>query len=223
MSARAPRSPRSPRSVRSARPAPHRPRRRNKAARPVELLEAAIELFVQQGYAATRIDEVARRAGVAKGTVYVYYKDKEALFQAAVRHLIGPTVDRIEHAIDDFPGPSADLLRLMIGTFYRQIVGSKAPALVRLLIAEGTRFPELAEFYHREVLSRGMAAMSRVIARGIERKEFRALAAAQHPQVVMGPALAAAIWTLLLGRTHALDLKAYEAAHLEFLLGALEK
>src|SRR5688572_30052632 len=86
-------------------------RRRNKAARPAELLEAAIEVFTRQGYAATRIEDVARRAGVAKGTVYVYYKDKEALFQAAVRHLIGPAIDTIEHAIDGFPGPSEQLVR----------------------------------------------------------------------------------------------------------------
>ncbi|MGH8481260.1 MAG: TetR/AcrR family transcriptional regulator [Nevskiaceae bacterium] len=200
-----------------------RRRRRNKAARPAELLEAAIDVFAQRGYAATRIEDVARRAGVAKGTVYVYFRDKEALFQAAVRHLIGPAVERIEHAIDSFTGSSEELLRLQIGTFYRQIVGTRAPALVRLLIAEGARFPELARFYHREVLSRGMAALSRTLARGVARQEFHERAAIRHPQILMGPALAAAMWTLLLGKSQPLDLAAYEAAHLEFVLAALAR
>lgn len=207
----------------AARTPARKPRRRNKAARPAELLEAAIDVFAQRGYAATRVEDVARRAGVAKGTVYVYFKDKEALFQAAVRHLIGPTVERIEHAIDEFTGSSEDLLRLQIGMFYRQIVGTRAPALLRLLVAEGARFPALARFYHREVLSRGMAALTRTLERGIARGEFRALDAARHPQILMGPALAAALWTLLLGRAHPLDLPAYEAAHLGFVRAALTR
>jgi len=198
-------------------------RRRNKEARPAELLEAAIEVFVEQGYAATRVEDVARRAGVAKGTVYVYFKDKEALFQAAVRQLIGPAVERVEHAMDGFTGSSEELLRLQIGTFYRQVVGTRAPALLRLLAAEGARFPELARFYHREVLTRGMAALSRTLARGVARNEFRDLAALRHPQILMGPVLAAALWTLLLGKSHPLDLAAYEAAHLELLRAALAR
>lgn len=207
----------------AARTRARKPRRRNKAARPAELLEAAIDVFAQRGYSATRVEDVARRAGVAKGTVYVYFKDKEALFQEAVRHLIGPTVERIEHAVDEFTGSSEDLLRLQIGMFYRQIVGTRAPALLRLLVAEGARFPELARFYHREVLSRGMAALTRTLERGIARGEFRALDAARHPQILMGPALAAALWTLLLGRAHPLDLPAYEAAHLGFVRAALTR
>lgn len=198
-------------------------RRRNKDARPAQLLEAAIEVFARRGYAATRIEDVARRAGVAKGTVYVYYKDKEALFQAAVRHLIGPAIEHIEHTIDGFTGSSEELVRLLLGTVYRRIVDTHAPALLRLLIAEGPRFPELARFYHREVLSRAMSAWSRTLARGVARGEFRPLAATRHPQIMMGPALAAAVWTLLVGKTQPLDLAAYEAAHLDFLLSALTR
>lgn len=196
-------------------------RRRNKAARPAELLEAAIEVFTQQGYAATRIEDVARRAGVAKGTVYVYYKDKEALFQAAVRHLIGPAIETIEHAIEDFPGPSEQLVRLLLATVYKRVVDTRAPALLRLLVAEGPRFPELMRFYHREVVSRAMGAWSKVLARGVGRGEFRPLAAMQFPQILMGPALAAALWSVLVGKAQPLDLAAYEAAHLEFALAAL--
>lgn len=204
-------------------PHPRKRRRRNKAARPAELLEAAIDVFVRQGYAATRVEDIARRAGVAKGTVYVYFRDKEALFQAAVRHLIGPALETIEHAIDGFAGPSEDLVRLLVATVYRRIVDTRAPALLRLLVAEGPRFPELMQFYHREVLSRAMAAWSRVLARGVARKEFRPLAAARFPQTLMGPALAAAMWTLLVGKEQPLDLAAYEAAHLELLLAALAR
>ena len=200
-----------------------RRRRRNKAARPAELLDAAIDVFARQGYAATRMEDVARRAGVAKGTVYVYYRDKEALFQAAVRHLIGPAIETVEHAVEDFQGPTEQLLRLLIGTVYQRIVSTRAPALVRLLIAESERFPELARFYHREVLSRGMAAISRVLARGVDRGEFRALRASGHPQILMGPALAAAIWTLLAGKSHPIDFAAYEAAHAELVLAALAR
>lgn len=200
-----------------------RPRRRNKAARPAELIDAAIDVFARKGYAAARMEDVARRAGVAKGTVYVYYKDKEALFQAAVRHLIGPAIASAEHAVDDFKGPTDQLLRLLIGTVYQRIVNSRAPALLRLLIAEAGRFPELADFYHREVLSRGLAAMKRVLARGIERGEFRPLQAANHPQILMGPFVAAMVWTLLVGKSHPLDFAAYQAAHLELVLAALAR
>jgi AcrR family transcriptional regulator len=187
-----------------------------------EILAAALEEFFQQGFAAARLDAIAERAGIGKGTVYLYFDSKETLFEEAVRSVIRPVLERIESVALAPQGSAETLLREMITTFYREIVATERRRLLRLLIAEGPRFPRLVSFYHSEVLTRGMAAMRFILRYGVERGEFVAGAAIEYPQVIMGPALIGAIWKLLFDDIDPIDLEKLREAHLELVLRGLK-
>lgn len=197
------------------------PRRRRKDARPAELIEAGIEEFAARGYAATRLEDVARRAGVSKGTIYRYFEDKEALFLAAMRSRVVAVIGEIEGAIDAFPGSTRDLLTMVIRLAHRQIVGSNIRVLIRIVIAEADNFPTLAEFYYRETIAKGRAALERIVARGIDRGEVRPGAAAALPIVVMAPAVMAALWRMTFERHAPIAPDAFVEAHLDLVLNGL--
>ena len=199
------------------------PRRRRKDARPAELVAAGLQEFARNGYAATRLEDVARRAGVAKGTIYRYFTDKEALFLAAVRTEIAPVFENFAGSIDDFPGTTRELLRLLITTVHRQLVGSELRVLMRVIIAEGERFPVLTEHYYAETVSKGRLLLERIVARGIERGEVREGAAADLPLVIMAPAIMAAIWRMTFDRHAPISGEAFLAAHLELVFNGLLK
>lgn len=186
------------------------------------ILSAALDEFVEKGFAAARLDSIAERAGVAKGTIYLYFDKKETLFEEAVRAVIGPMIARLE-ALAAAPQADAEaILRQMIGTFYREVISDpKKRSLLRLIISEGPRFPQLLRFYHNEVVSRGMGALKRVLAYGAERGEFAPSAALDYPQIIFGPALTAAIWTILFEEIDPIDLDAFCAAHLDFVMRGL--
>jgi AcrR family transcriptional regulator len=167
---------------------------RRKDARPQELLEAAIDLFVERGYAATRLEDVARRAGVSKGTLYLYYENKEELFKAVVRNNIVPVIGQAEASVAEFDGHSADLLRQLIHSWWAHIGATKASGIVKLMLAEAGNFPELARFYQEEVISRGTNAMSMMLERGIARGEFRAIDVNQMTQVLIAPMMMLITW-----------------------------
>lgn len=186
-----------------------------------EIQAAALEEFFQQGFAAARLDAIAERAGIGKGTVYLYFDSKETLFEEAVRSVVRPVLERIESAALAPQGSAATLLRDMIATFYREIIATERRRLLRLLIAEGSRFPQLVSFYHSEVLTRGMAAMRMILRYGVERGEFAPSAAIDYPQAIMGPALVGAIWKLLFDDIDPIDLDELREAHLELVLGGL--
>ncbi len=128
---------------------------RRKDARPQELLAAALDLFVDKGYAATRLDDVAARAGVSKGTLYLYFTNKEELFKAVVRENLLPALGEAEAAIEECDGPSAELFRGIMLGWWERIGDTKLSGICKLMIAESGNFPELARFYHEEVISRG--------------------------------------------------------------------
>lgn len=192
-----------------------------KAERVQAILAAALEEFIAQGFAAARLDAIAERAGVAKGTLYLYFDSKETLFEAAVRGVIAPVIERLEGAALAPQGSAATLLGMMIGIFYREVVGTDRRKVIRVLIGEGPRFPRLLRFYHAEVVSRGMAALRRLIDYGVARGEFRATTASEFPQLIVGPAMVAAIWSMLFSEFEPLDLEKYAAAHVEHVLAAL--
>jgi AcrR family transcriptional regulator len=194
----------------------------NKSERLKAILAAALEEFSEQGFAVARLDTIAEKAGIGKGTVYLYFDSKEALFEEAVRSFISPVMERVEGVAFTREGSAENLLRMMIGTLYREIIGTERRKLLRLLIAEGPRFPQLLSFYHGEVISRGMGAMRQVLAYGIERGEFAAEAARDYPQLIFGPALAGAIWKMLFDEIDPIDLDRYCAAHLDFILNGLK-
>jgi AcrR family transcriptional regulator len=185
------------------------------------ILDAALEEFFEQGFAAARLDSIAERAGVGKGTVYLYFDSKEALFEEAARSIIAPVIERVEGLALKPEGSAETLLRMLIETFYREVIGTERRRLLRLLIGEGPRFPRLISFYHGEVVSRGMAALRQILRYGIERGEFAASAAIDFPQVLIGPALTSAIWKMLFDAIDPIDLNRYCEAHIELVLKGL--
>ena len=198
------------------------PRRRRKEARPAELIEAARATFCDHGFAATKVEEIARRAGVSKGTVYLYFPTKEALFEAVVRETVLPVLEGAAAFLAaDKATPASAQLRFLLTTMYRELVGTDRKRLLHLIVAEGPRFPWLSEFYHREVVSRGKALLRAILARGAERGEFTLHGLERHPEIVIGPAIVAAFYLLLFGEHDPLDLDSYCETHVAALLRAL--
>ncbi len=167
---------------------------RRKEARPQELLAAAIDLFVERGFAATRLEDVARRAGVSKGTLYLYYTNKEELFKAVVRESILPFLGKAESSVAEFHGHSGDLLRDVVMNWSRQIGQSKASGLGKLMLAEAVNFPDLAQFYRDEVMSRTVHMISSIVERGVSRGEFRNVDILQMTQVLIAPMMMLNVW-----------------------------
>jgi len=207
------------RRLKATKPTPRR--REQKLHRQEEILAAAFEVFAAHGYEAARIDDVARQAGIAKGTIYLYFRNKERLFRAVVRSLIPRRFDAIAGT---FQGTAEQLLRELLSRMYSQVVrNEKVRSIVRLLIAEGGRFPQLTEIYHREIIAPGMKAVRQALRQGIAAGEFRKTAALEFPQILAAPGILAIVWRLLHGERHRLDLDAYSKAHLEFGLDSLRK
>jgi len=205
-------------SAASAPPDRKAARESRSAERREAILSAALEEFSVNGYAATRLDDVARRAGIAKGTIYLYFRDKETLFQQLLRSMFAPLVAALENV------PSGDMpvratIEHMVGMFIREVIGTRRKDVIRLVIAEGPRFPKLAEFHYREVLSRVMAAMGALLARGIESGEVKQSAYARFPQLVAAPGLLAVVWTGLFNNYAPLDVNAMMRAHLDVIFG----
>jgi TetR/AcrR family transcriptional regulator len=168
--------PRSPQSVPTTASAPPRQRReRRKEARPGELLEAALALFVEKGFAATRVEEVASRAGVSKGTLFLYFPSKEELFKAVVRENIAGRFPEWNEELTRFEGNSAELLHYCMQSWWERIGMTDASGITKLVMSESGMFPEIASFYRQEVIGPGHALLRRVLQRGIDRGEFRAL------------------------------------------------
>ncbi|MGC4061347.1 MAG: TetR/AcrR family transcriptional regulator [Aquabacterium sp.] len=150
-------------------------RQRRKAARPQELLEAALTLFVEKGLAATRAEEVAKLAGVSKGTLYLYYPSKDELFKAVIQTYLTQVLVEGSEIVDQFTGPTSELMRLLAHTWWARVGESKAAGLLVLIMAEANKFPELAQFYVNEVVAPSHDLLARVVQRGIDRGEYRAM------------------------------------------------
>lgn len=198
---------------------------RRKEARPHELLASAIELFVERGFAATRLEDVARRAGVSKGTLYLYYTNKEDLFKAVVRQSILPTIDDADTSVAEFEGHSAELLRHVILNWWRRVGSTKASGISKLILAEADNFPELARFYQQEVMSRGVRTIASMLERGIERGEFRQIDIAQTSQVLIAPMMMLSTWKHTVAPCERCDLQpeAFLEAFLDITLRGLVK
>ena len=189
------------------------------AARREAILDAALTVFAERGYEGARLDDVAARAGVAKGTLYLYFKDKEALFEALIRSAVTPMMDKVGEAAAAPGIKAADILELFFATFQKEVLGTRRKLLLRLIFAEGPRFPALAEFYYREVVSRGLKLMRGVAQRAVERGEFASDAAARFPQLIVAPLLVAVIWDALFSKFDPLDVPGLLRAHRELLTG----
>jgi TetR/AcrR family transcriptional regulator len=200
--------------------APRR-RQRRKADRPGEILSAAQALWAERGFAASRAEDIAARAGVAKGTVFRYFPTKEAIFEAAVQARLASALERVEGAVLD-PGASTEaLLRGFFDEVLERIYSDGLLTLLRVLLAEGARFPDLVQAYRRGVVDRGMAALQGVLARGVARGELRAEAAALDPRLVIAPAVLTAVWQMLFGGLEKAQARALLAAQVDLLLRGL--
>lgn len=200
---------------------PPAPRRRRKEARPAEIVAAALATFAEHGFAAARLEDVAARAGVSKGTIYLYFETKEALFEAVIRDAFGPLLDGIGAAGHAPDATSEDLLRGFLRTAYRELVETERRQIVRLIVAEAARIPELVDFYHREVIVRGKALLADLLARGVARSEFRAAPVAEAPEILVAPVILAAIWRMTFEPLAPLDLERFIGAHLDLVLAGL--
>jgi AcrR family transcriptional regulator len=191
-------------------------RKTRSAERRDAILAAALDEFSTRGFEAARLDDVARRAGVAKGTIYLYFRDKESLFQELIRTMLTPLVGTIE-AMGRTDLPLAVLGDRIVELFVSQIYETRRKDVVRLMISEGRRFPKLAEFYYREVLSRIVAAVRALLRRAAARGEI-AESLAEFPQIIAAPGLLAVIWNGLFERFEPLDVRRMMKAHLDTLL-----
>ncbi|MBJ7403074.1 MAG: helix-turn-helix transcriptional regulator [Bradyrhizobium sp.] len=188
------------------------------AERRAAIVEAAMEEFVARGFAATRLDDIAKRAGVAKGTIYLHFKDKESMFEELVRIVIVPVVARL-NALPPPTGSVRELVETFAGNFLKEVIGTRRGDLVRLIVAEGPRFPAIADFYYREVVSRGIAGMRALIELGIARGEIRQKDLARYPQILVAPAMIAVIWQSLFARHAPLDAEEMLRVHLDLIFG----
>lgn len=176
-----------------------RPRfRRRKQDRPQEITQAAFELFAEKGFAATRIDDVAKRAGISKGLTYLYFKTKAELFKAVVQFVVIPRVKTLTATIDETELNGEEFLRGPMAEFLKQLPGSPVSVVIRIMIAEGPRYPELVEFYWENVIDPGTTAIRKLMRRGVSEGVFRESALTRIPQLVLAPAMMAIIWKLLL-------------------------
>ncbi|MBR0859719.1 TetR/AcrR family transcriptional regulator [Bradyrhizobium liaoningense] len=188
------------------------------AERRAAIVEAAMEEFIARGFAATRLDDIAKRAGVAKGTIYLHFKDKESMFEELVRIVIVPVVAKL-NALPPPTGTVRELIETFAGNFLKEVMGTRRGDLVRLIVAEGPRFPSVADFYYREVVSRGIAGMRGLIELGIARGEIREKNLARYPQILVAPAMIAVIWQSLFARHAPLDAQEMLRVHLDLIFG----
>lgn len=200
-------------------------RERRKDARPGELLAAALDLFVEKGFAGTRAEEVAKRAGVSKGTLFLYFSSKEELFKAVVRENISGRFDEWNDEFNNFQGTTPDMLRYCVRAWWERIGSTKASGITKLMMSEAGNFPELAAFYQTEVIQPGNDLLRRVLQRGVDRGEFQPMDLQYGVYAVLTPMLYLAMWKHSLGtclaNSDSIDPDKYIAAHVETLLHGL--
>ena len=183
------------------------------------ILEAGLDVFAAQGFAAARLDDVAEKAGVAKGTIYLSFNDKEDLFEQIVLGALTPLLDRLDTIVSESDLPLDSILTGLFGVFQTEILATQRKEIMRLVITEGARFPKIAKFYHREVIAKAQALIRRAAKRAHQRGELSSDALERFPHLVFAPLLVAVVWQAVFSKIEALDVKGLLAAHREILLG----
>jgi TetR/AcrR family transcriptional regulator len=205
--------------------APSAKRERRKEARPGELLDAALDLFVEKGFAATRSEEVAARAGVSKGTLFLYFPSKEELFKAVVRENISGRFAEWNDEFEAFEGSAADMVRYCLKVWWERIGATRASGITKLMISEARNFPELAAFYQQEVIRPGTQLIRRILQRGIDSGEFRPLDLDYATYSLVAPMIFLMMMKHSLGacapQDYALDPERYVRSQCETLLMGL--
>jgi TetR/AcrR family transcriptional regulator len=174
-------------------------RERRKEARPGELLDAALDLFVEKGFSATRVEEVAARAGVSKGTLFLYFQSKEDLFKAVVRENIANKFPTWQEEFHTFVGSSSDMLRYALVSWWERIGKTRASGITKLVMSEAQNFPEIAAFYQEEVIKPGNAMIHSILERGVQSGEFRAIDLEQAVHIIVAPMIFLMMWKHSMG------------------------
>ncbi|HEY6966385.1 MAG TPA: TetR/AcrR family transcriptional regulator [Burkholderiales bacterium] len=198
---------------------------RRKEARPEEITAAALDLFVERGFANTRLEDVAAKAGISKGTLYLYFANKEELFKAVVREGLVSPIAEIRGVIDQYEGSSAELMRMLLFGWWERVGATRVSGIPKLIFAEAGNFPELARFYADEVVRPGHEVIAAVVRRGIARGDYRAVDPDYAAHMIAAPMVFLNMWCRSLAH-HAsseIDPKRYLETHLEMLQHALAR
>src|ERR1043165_6465765 len=185
-------------------------------ARRAAILSAALEEFTARGYEGARLDDVAKRAGIAKGTIYLYFADKETLFQELVRSMVHPVLGMLEK-LRGADIPARVLVEGLLGTFVREVYGTRRKDLIRLILNEGPRFPAIAEFYYHEVIERVLRIIRPILTRAAARGELPNDSLARFPQLIVAPMLVGIMWHAMFEKFEPLDIDAMVRAHIDIL------
>ena len=201
------------------------PRKRRKEARPSELTAAALGLFVEKGFSATRLEEVAQRAGVSKGTLYLYFDSKEALFKAVIQEGIIPVVDESEAMAARHVGSSFELMEKLLENWWTHVGDTAFAGIPKLMVAEARNFPEVAQFYYDNVLRRGQLLIGAALERGIASGEFRPMKVDSAIAVIIAPILMLLIWRFSLAscEQQPTNPRDYLATYLDLLRQGLQR
>jgi AcrR family transcriptional regulator len=198
-------------------------RQRRKDARPQELLDAALALFGEKGFAATRSEEVAARAGVSKGTLYLYYPSKEELLKAVIRQNLSQLIAEGIEAADNFEGPTAELLAHLMRTWWERVGNTPAAAIHKIMMSEVRNFPEIAQFYNEEVMAPANRLMVGAVQRGIDRGEFRSVPLQEVKLLLFAPMIYLSLYKHSLGVCSAIPIDADKVidTHIDVVLSGL--
>jgi len=204
--------------TRTRRPKPRWQRRKD--ARPEEIISAALEVFADRGFAATTLEDIARKAGVTKGTIYLYFENKEALFKALIRGTIVPVIAKGEAIAQAFTGSARDLFEKLVREYWRLVGETSLSSIPRLMIAEAGNFPQLARFYYQEVITRGHRLMAGVLERGIKAGEFKKVDLSVATKLAMAPLMHAVVARKAFAHCmpEGFDVPTYLDTHIELFL-----
>jgi AcrR family transcriptional regulator len=195
-----------------------RPRyQRRKEDRPQEITEAAFGAFAENGFTATKVEDVARRAGVSKGLLYVYFKTKEELFKAVIRSVVTPRIDELTRTLDTSELSAEAFIRGPVLDFMKRVPGSPISVVIRLMISEAPKHPDLVDYYWQNVASRGLGALQQLLRRGVENGEFRESAINELPQLIVAPVMMSILWGIVFA-DRSLDTDKLIETHVDMIL-----
>ena len=198
--------------------------RRRKDARPEEILDAALALFTEKGFNSTRMIDIARKAGISKGTLYLYFDSKQLVFEELVKTILSPMVDEAENAISQFKGSSTELIQQFVTGWWNHIWNSKLSGIPKLIFSEAGNFPEMATFYTETIVKRVRGLFQKAIQQGIDNQEFIECDAGTASRLLMAPIIQAAIWKhSLKPYDDELNEQQYIEQHLQIFLNGLKK
>lgn len=199
-----------------------RPRyQRRKEDRPQEITAAAFGAFAENGFTATKVEDVARRAGVSKGLLYVYFKTKEELFKAVIRSVVTPRLDELTRTLDTAELGAEAFIRGPVLDFMKRVPGSPVSVVIRLMISEAPKHPDLVDYYWQNVASRGLGALRQLLRRGVENGEFRESAVNDLPQLIIAPVMMSIVWGIVFA-DRSLDTDRLIETHVDMILAYIK-